>query len=513
MKSFRLVNYLLPDFGTLLSIAIFFGVLGLGPRMLNMDGDLGRHITVGKFILENGQIPRVDYFSFTMPGESLVPHEWIAQVVFRLAHLLMGLDGVILLCAGLISITIYFIFIQSINRSFGVFIPIALTILGAGASSLHWLARPHLFTFLFFALWLWIIAQLKMKRFSFTWLMPVVMLIWVNTHGAFIAGFVSWFTIGLGWLLERFLFHRDEGEISDQSVEVGRYLLLGGVSSFLVTFLNPAGIETWKTSIGYLQSRYLVGHTAEYLPPDFQSPSAFPFLIMILLLILFLGLRSNKISTSDLLLVTSWTGMSLISARNIPLFVVAAVPVLSGIISDWLKEPHPWIKRIAGIRIYDHLLAAMQRGMRGYFWFPLAFVISVIIFLSGSKLDFFQKGNRFLPEVFPVGAMDWIEKEEITGRIFNYFPWGGYILYRSWPERTVFIDGQTDFYGESLTRQYEMVITASPGWKEVLKSYQVEYVLIPPDLKLCDTLALSGEWVMFYQDSTALLWKQVLPPK
>jgi hypothetical protein len=510
VKRLEFVNYLLPDFGTLLGIAIFWAVLGFGPRMLNLDGDLGRHLTIGQFIIESRQIPLTDIFSYSMPGEPLVPHEWLAQVAFWLAYHGFGLDGVILFCGVLIACTIYFIFILAVKRSLGVFVPVALTILGAAGSSLHWLARPHIFTFLFLAIWIWLIEQLKRKSGKAAWIPPILMLIWVNTHGAFIAGFAYWGIYGMGYLIDRWLKKIPDVETSKLS-HFERNFLLGGGLSFLASLVNPAGVDTWKTSIGYLQSRYLVGHTAEYLPPDFQSPATWPFLIFILLSIFFLGLRASKTPTSDLLLLTSWTGMALISARNIPLYMVVATPILTSIICEWMKEPRQWSNRIANIRIYDHLLAAMQRGMRGYMWFVVVLLVCFFLFFGGAKLDYQKKGNQFMPEVFPVDAVNWLETEEISGRIFNYFQWGGYLLYRLWPEFPVFIDGQTDFYGEEMTKKYETVITGAPGWNEVLDAYRVNFVMIPPGVNLDSALKGSGGWELIYKDQTTLFWKRTSP--
>jgi len=87
--------------------------------------------------------------------------------------------------------------------------------------------------------------------------------------------------------------------------------------------------------------------------------------------------------------------------------------------------------------------------------------------------------------------------------IFNYFPWGGYLLYRNWPEQMVFIDGQTDFYGESLTRQYEKVITMSSGWQDVLEEYNVGRILMPSDSDLVAGLSGNSRWELVYQDETA----------
>ncbi|MEN6408163.1 MAG: hypothetical protein ABFD44_00460, partial [Anaerolineaceae bacterium] len=111
-----LAHGLMPTLQLMIFIAVFGGVLALGPRLLNMDGDLGRHITVGNYILDQRSIPTRDVFSFTMPGQPLVPHEWLADVIFALANRWMGLDGVVLLCALLIASSLWMCMRLSMRR-------------------------------------------------------------------------------------------------------------------------------------------------------------------------------------------------------------------------------------------------------------------------------------------------------------------------------------------------------------------------------------------------------------
>ena len=89
--------------------------------------------------------------------------------------------------------------------------------------------------------------------------------------------------------------------------------------------------------------------------------------------------------------------------------------------------------------------------------------------------------------------------------MFNQFAWGGYLLYRMWPEKTVFIDGQTDFYGESLTREYSQVISLENGWQDTLKKYNVSWAIIPPDQPLTRALSEEMKWLVVYQDNTAVI--------
>ncbi|MBT7783485.1 MAG: hypothetical protein HN741_11260, partial [Anaerolineae bacterium] len=97
-----MTKYLLPRLRDILFISIFLAVLFFGPRIFNLDGDLGRHITVGNVIIENLSIPTQDIFSHTMNGEPLTPHEWLAQIFFAFAHGFNSLSGVVFFTALII---------------------------------------------------------------------------------------------------------------------------------------------------------------------------------------------------------------------------------------------------------------------------------------------------------------------------------------------------------------------------------------------------------------------------
>jgi hypothetical protein len=92
--------------------------------------------------------------------------------------------------------------------------------------------------------------------------------------------------------------------------------------------------------------------------------------------------------------------------------------------------------------------------------------------------------------------------------MFNYFTWGGYLLYRLWPQDTVFIDGQTDFYGESLTREYEQVMYVNQGWETVLEKYNVDWVIVPSDTPLVNSLQDELDWIPIYHDDTASILRK-----
>jgi hypothetical protein len=380
-------------------------------------------------------------------------------------------------------------------------------ILAMAAASLHWLTRPHIFTFLFLALWLAVLDALRAGRVERWWLLPLLMLPWANLHGAFIAGFATWVLYGLGVAWDA-VFHRfppTEGLHG----RFWRAYLLGGGSALLVTLLNPSGLNLWRTSVGYLGSRYLVSHTAEYLPPNFQLPSTWPFLLMIGLLVVCLGLQARRMESARVVTAAAWLVMALYSVRNVPLFAIVAAPLIAQALADWLAAYHfrfPWINRL---RRLDAGLLATDLSLRGVLW-PLVAVTAAVLLLGGGAVLSFPgpgvAGNAFDPAVFPVAAADWLEANPQPGEMFNYFPWGGYLLYRDWPARRVFIDGQTDFYGEDLTRQYEQVLTLSYAWETVLDRYSVGYVIFPQDEPLTGVLRTRPGWKRVYEDATAVIF-------
>jgi hypothetical protein len=501
------LTYLLPSMGDILWISAFLGVIALGPRMMNIDGDLGRHLTIGRFILDNGQVPVNDIFSHTMFGQSVTPHEWLAQVIFALAYRWLALDGVVLVCAVVIATSFWFVFRRALASSKSILPEVVLVILAMAASSLHWLTRPHVFTFLLLALWLNALESLRAGRLHRWWVLPLLMLFWANLHGAFIAGFVTWALFGAGLAWDAVFRHFPVGrELHGHFWKT--YLLAGG-ASFLVTLLNPSGIGLWGTSFGFIGNRYLVSHTAEYMAPNFHQAGTWPFLLMIGMLAMLWGLRQNRPEGAHVFTTAAWLVMALYSVRNVPLFVIVSAPVLAAAFSDLIASNQHLLKGLARFHQMDLRLRHTDATLYGLLW-PVIFLVLVPVSLTGmAGQRAYQSRNAFDPQVFPVKAVDWLEENPQGGNPYNYFPWGGYLLYRSWPSQHVFIDGQTDFYGEALTRQYEQVLALLPGWEDVLEQYEVDWVLMPSRERLPQELRGRDDWRLLYEDETAVIFSKI----
>jgi hypothetical protein len=492
-KDAGFIGFLVPHLRDIIFISIFIGIILIGPRTLNIDGDLGRHLTIGNYILNHHVIPTTDIFSHTMYGQPLTPHEWLAQTFFALANLGLGLDGVVLLEALVIASTFVIVFLDTLKRSNSYLIATLITLLAAAASSLHWIARPHIFTFLFIAIWTPLIRKIVSGDSKLLWAPPLIMLLWANTHGAFISGFVVLACYLAGWVFEHY-FSQEK-----PSPQILRDLLLIGGLSFLTTLINPAGWQLWATSLGYIQNTYLTSHTQEYFSPDFHLTGTLPFLAMISFSIFILSRTIKKLPFSDGLLLAGWTAMGLYSARNIPLYAIIAAPILGYCMSGTLS-------RFSMTTKIEMRIHAIEDQLKGYLVPIGTLLIAVMLLSKGIPLDIQRNGNQFDSDTFPVEAVNWLEQNPQSGNMFNYFTWGGYLLYRLWPVEKVFIDGQTDFYGEELTRDYADAISASPLWGDVFRKYHIQWAIIPSDILLHKELVRAG-WGTLYKDNTATIFR------
>jgi hypothetical protein len=159
-------------------------------------------------------------------------------------------------------------------------------------------------------------------------------------------------------------------------------------------------------------------------------------------------------------------------------------------------------KDVGGVRA---VFARDSLGRRDGPWAIGIAAIMLALTLTASPLSRLHLIRGTLdPKVFPVIAVEKAREAGLTGRIYNDFIWGGYMLF-AWPEQKVFIDGQTDFYGEELTRTHTTIAALSPGWRDKLKKWDISLVLMPGQSSLSHELVREPMWHLWYCDSTAVI--------
>ena len=173
----------LTDVAFLLPLIFLFAGLD-GVHTLLGDGDTGWHVRTGEWILAHGQIPRQDLFSFTRPDAPWFAWEWLWDVAFAWLHLRWGMAAVLMVSVLVLCLTSALLYRLTYRRCGNPLVAIALTGLAAAGSSIHWLARPHLFTMLFLVIFLAILERVREGRTHLLWTLPVLTVPWTNLHDA-----------------------------------------------------------------------------------------------------------------------------------------------------------------------------------------------------------------------------------------------------------------------------------------------------------------------------------------
>jgi hypothetical protein len=485
-------RWLVPSYGAILALAALATALLRGAYMFAHDGDGARHIRLGREILDRGQVLRADVLSHTRAGEPIVLHEWLSEVALGGADIAAGLPGVAVLAALLFTVAVWGVYRSA--EEMGALRPLAL---GTGVialllQSIHLLPRPHLFTTALATVYLILLLRFaRTDRWSALVPLPVLMVVWANLHGGFLLAFVLMGAFFVGALL-------GSSELAGGR-RAARPLGVVVVACAAASLVTPHGLELWTYTTGHLGGdNFLLSVTEEFRSVDFHRGYGRVFLV-----VLFAGpalWMSGRVRVSWLGagLYLFFAAAALHSARNIPLFALVTLPWLA----VWAEEALEGrggaaASVLARLRRMD----SGDRSLQPWGWTLAA--IGLVAWALGPGAALY----RFDPDLFPVRAVERLGEIDASGHVFNQMHWGGYLLYAA-PDIPVFIDGQTDFYGEELAREYLVAMNARAGWRDALDRYGVEWTLIGARQPLAQVLALDRQWSRVYTDDVAVVYRR-----
>jgi hypothetical protein len=470
------------------ALIVWLFVAGSGWESLLADGDTGWHIRAGEYILDHGRVPHADLFSFTRPGAPWCAWEWLSDVLFALANRAAGLKGVVLLAGVAIAASLTVLFRHMLARGVNFFVALAACLLAAGASGIHYLARPHVFTLLLLAVSLWVLGRDRREPGGAVWLLVPLTALWANLHAGFVALPASIAALGAASVLER------------RWRLVRRYAALA-TGCVVASLANPYGIGLHRHILEYLRSDWIRQAVDEFQSPRFRSESSAHFEILLFGGLLAAAALVRRSRPGEAVLVIVWAHAALVSVRNVPVYAVVASPILAAEASRWWRE---WVKERPArsvASILHSVGAGLAAGARYTSVWP-AVTLLVLAVLPGHW-------PRGFPEVkFPVRLIGRHAQAIEGARVFTSDQWGDYLLYRFGPRQAVFIDGRSDFYGPQIGELYLQTAYARGDWRGRLERYGVRLVLAPKEWPLADLLGGAGDWRRVDQDGQAVLFER-----
>lgn len=480
------------SFRRLVTLLSLMAVFAMATRVAT-DSDTWWHLRAGAWMVEHRSLLRTDPFSLTRQGQPWVYPGWLAQLALYGVFALLGHPGLNLLVGASVVIAFWAVWkvmpAPELWRGF-------VLVLAAAAAGVFWAARPHIFTFALFGVWVALLERWQTGDWRSVGWLPPLMALWVNLHGGFAAGFLLLAAYGAGEVLARWLprLLRIATQMADSKRPSLAALGLSGALSLAAVSLNPHGpamlLYPFRTvSIGVLRQ-----YIEEWQSPNFHRPEVQPFLWLLLLVAAFLALSPRRPRAGKLLSVLGFAALALMAGRNIALFALPAAPVLAR--HGWLTL-QPLAARIGRGREVEPRLAARLNlalfGLAG---------LAVVLKVSQPLDPAFNE--RALAERFPAGAVAYLREAGPPGPLFNSYNWGGYVLWTLYPAYLSFVDGRTDLFDDEVLESYVEAWRGGDGWREVFERWGIRLVLLEPDAPLLLRLRASG-WRTLYRDDMAVV--------
>ncbi len=467
---------------------IIFALLFAMATRIPVDTDMWWHLRSGQYTLEHGMIYS-DPFSFTRAGVQWTNYSWLAQVILYGIWKVAGGFGLALYTSALATAGMWFIYRMSAGS---VYLRGFALIIGAATAAVFWSPRPQMISFFFSAVVLYLLYLQKRKKIDRLWLVPVLMVIWGNSHAGFAIAFIFFAGAIVGESLGNIFNPGGENVVPWAGI---RKIIIVSLVSAAAICINPYGLNMLAVPFQTVTIGALQNFIQEWASPNFHQHEVWPFAFMILALFGAAGASKMRLDWTDFILAAGTAFIGLLAGRNISVFALVATPILTYHLNDILVE-RGWdvrpIRRVTAgqARLNVILVSVILLG-------ALAKVLLVVDTKSVSEAE-----HQYLP----VDVTNYLKSAHLPGRMFNSYNWGGYILF-NWPDELVFADGRTDVYGdEFLTKVYIPTAVGSPGWDKTLDDYQINFVAIEPESGLARELRLTPGWKVTYEDKQAVVF-------
>lgn len=198
-------------------------------------------------------------------------------------------------------------------------------------------------------------------------------------------------------------------------------------------------------------------------------------------------------------MVTFYAGLRAI--RLMPLFVLIAIPLVAVKINDSLAA------RTKPPRTQPLTVPPKPR-----IWLNAALVLGMVFFVLVHTRRVILNQPQAEQQYFPARAVAFLGEHSPTGPIFNHYDWGGYLIWKLYPGRRVFIDGRADLYGEQFFAEFARTYQLKNDWQRPLRQWKVTTVLVPSDSALAQGLRGSPNWMVAYEDNQAVILSAVSVP-
>jgi hypothetical protein len=452
-------------------------------RGFRVDPDLWWHIKVGEAILTTHSWPTTDPYSFTVSGQPWFAYEWLGDTVLALANRLghvSGLEILLIALGSAIMLALYGLATASSGNSKAGFAASSVLL---ALATVSFSLRPQMLGYLFLILTLLALQRFRHGKSGTLWFVPMIMLVWVNTHGSWVIGLGAVLIYWLSGLVE----FRAGGLEAKRWTESERIKIAGVfLLSLAVLPITPYGTRIAASPFEFAFSLPLnVTSINEWQSMSFEMVGGKIFLGLLLAVILSLVIYPVRWRLEELALFLFGTLMACLHVRFLLIFVPFFAPVLAAIIARWTP-------------VYDYKKDKLALNA-----VLMAAVAATIVHFFPTHAELQQS----VAKNFPLAAVDYLRLGSVPEPMYDTYGFGGYLVWSRGPEHKVFIDGRGDVYERGgVLGDYLHISRIKPGALSVLDGYGIQSCLIERDEPLATLLSASPNWHRTYVDGLSAIF-------
>jgi tetratricopeptide (TPR) repeat protein len=456
----------------LIAAALLAQMLWLGANTA-CDPDTWWHLKTGQLIFQTHSIPRRDPYSYVLAGRPWTTFEWLFQVVIYLAYAGAGAAGLAALRVGLLAGA----FLVLLRLAGGGFWAAVLTSLAALTVRDFFVTRPQIFDYLLLGIYLTLLDRCRGRPNRLAWLLPGLQVLWVNLHGG--AALLGAGVVGLKAVAELCIRQRRDDRPAGSVVP---WLALTG-SCLAALLLNPqsAGIFTHAYATLFFPGREMIN--------EWQPVASL------------LSWQGACLAAGVAAAAWSWESEPHLALTALALGFMG-----------WLQGRHMSLAALAVAPLAARLLERLRPvplGRRSALGAVALMAALSALFIS-QRVSYLENVGLGLEDL-PDRAIRYLDENDVSGRMFHSYNMGGYLIWKTWPRRQVFVDGRNVEYGPEFT--FQAINWERPDiWTRLDAQWRFDYAVIgnSPDY-VAAVLDASPQWALVFWDDAALVYLRRTP--
>lgn len=493
----RLLNMILSS--RRLLVIVFVSVIFTAATRPIRDPDFYWHLKTGEYLVETRSIPKTDIFSTSKFGSEWVTHEWLSELFMYSIFRWLGYAGLIAAFAAIITATFMLAYRRCKEVAPHPYIAGFALIVGAAATMPTWGVRPQMLSMLFASIFVLVLGDYSRNvGTKAIWLLIPLTVLWVNMHAGYAMG-LALIVLTIASLLTDGLLLPDASiKKTWPRIRTLSLLLIGCLGAVC---LNPSGTRMYSYPFETLTSSAMMQYIQEWKSPNFHAPMFQALALLFLVTFAALTLSGKRARPGELLMLLVTALATLRSSRNVPFFALLAIPLLAEHSWHWATA-QPWGQWFTKPE-------TRETGKASVLKIVLNVLVLLIIPLTVVGLRIGASVRNQGPtesEVFPAAAVDFMLKEKPPQPIYNEYAWGGYLIWRLYPEYRVNMDGRADVYGDALIEEFLAVHDGETKWREPLERQGIRTVLVKPEVPLASLLRQDTEWQNVFEDKGSVIF-------